>query len=100
MELDQFLGKRVRRADVLIYVVAIDMYRILTLIDNFLQAFVLLSQTLDIAIDGAETIFEVIDLVVENFVMSVNSDLAVNERIHTLGDLRIVFGVQFLELLH
>ena len=100
MELDQLLGKGVRRANMIIDIVYINLDCILALIDNFLQLLVLLGQSLDISINRSEAILEIVDLVVQYFVVSVHSYLAINQSVHTLCYIHKVLGVQLLKLLH
>ena len=100
MELDQLLGKGVRRANMIIDIVYINLDCILALIDYFLQLLVLLGQSLDISINRSEAILEIVDLVVQYFVVSVHSHLAINQSVHTLCYIHKVLGVQLLKLLH
>ena len=78
MELDQLIRERVWRANVIINIALIDLGSILALIDYFLQLLVLLGQSLDISINRGETILKIVDLVVEDFVVSVHSNFAIN----------------------
>ena len=73
---------------------------ILALIDYFLQLLVLLGQSLDISINRSEAILEIVDLVVEYFVVSVHSHLAIDQGVHTLCYIHKVLGVQLFKLLH
>lgn len=100
MELDQFFRERVRWANMIVDIAYIDLSRILALIDYFLQLLVLLGQSLDISINGRETILEIVDLIVEDFVVSVHSHFAINQGVHTLCYIHKVLGVQLFELLH
>ena len=100
MEFDQLLRERVLCANMIVDVAWIDLNCILALIDYFLKMFILLVQSLDIAIDGRETILEVIDLVVKDLVMGMHGHLAVNQGIHALGHVHKVLGVQLFKLLH
>ena len=100
MEFDQLLRERVLCANMIIDVARIDLNCILALIDYFLKMFILLVQSLDIAIDGRETILEVVDLVVKDLVMGMHGHLAVNQGIHALGHFHKVLGVQLFKLLH
>ena len=100
VELDQFLGKRVRRADVLFNIVYINLRRILAFIYDFLKLLVLLSQPHHIAINRCESVLEVIDLVVKNFIVSVDGHLTVNQGIHAISHLVEVLSVQLFKLLN
>ena len=78
MELDQLLRQRVLCSYMLIDIACINLNRILALTDDFLELFILLGQPLNIAINDGQTFFEVVDLVVEDFVMSVHCNLTVD----------------------
>ena len=78
MELDEFLREWILGAHMLINIADIDLNLTLAFIDNLGQLLILLVQTLNVSIDGCEAILEVIDLVVENLVMSVHGDFTID----------------------
>ena len=67
---------------------------------DLLVSFILLLQSLDIVLNLSDFVFVLICLVVKDLVMSVDSDLAVDQGIDTLGDLSVVGVVELGELSH
>ena len=55
-------------------------------------------KTVDVAINHSETLLEVIDLIVENLVMGMDGNLAINEGVHCFINLFEILSVQVLEL--
>ena len=84
----------------LVNIACVDGDGALAFTDDFLQLLVLLGQSLDVPIDHSESIFEVVDLIVEHFVMGVNRNLGINKRVHTSCHIVEVLGVQLFKLLH
>ena len=61
---------------------------------------VLLLERLNVAVDVSEASFEVIDLIIKDFIVSMDSNFAVNKRVHCLGHLVEVLIVKLVKLLH
>jgi len=72
----------------------------LRLLDHFSQLFILLLDRANIAVDVRKTIFEIVDLVIQNFIMSMNCNLAIDEGIYSFGNFIEVLIVQFIHLLN
>jgi len=72
----------------------------LGLMYHFLKVLIFASQGVNVSIDGREPVFEVVDLVIEDLVVGVDGNLAVNEGIHGLRNFIEVFVVQVVHLLH
>ena len=83
-----------------IYIVRIDLCRRTGLINDLLQLFILLLHSIDIRVYLNESFFEIIDLVVKDFVMLVHCHLAVYKGIDSLLHFCKVLAVEIFEFLH
>ena len=83
---------------VVIDIVCVDSSEVLSVTEHFHHSFIILLKSFNVTLYRSKTLFEVINLIIKNFVMLMNSNFCVNQSIYTflhLFKILIIKGTQF-----
>ena len=68
---------------VVIDVVLINSSKVLPITEHFHHSFIILLESFNVTLYCSKTLFEVVNLIIKNFVMLVNSNFSVNQSVNT-----------------